>query len=116
MSKKYIDIDQLFKCETCFHHRNGQCNTWCESYESYRPDMSTLEVVDAEPIVYGEWLTTGDEQLDNIYSGYKCSVCGFIVCGHAGYYCSVCGAKMIGNSKWILDMLGEMNKEATQND
>jgi hypothetical protein len=73
--------------------------------------MSTLEVIDAEPIVYGEWLTTGDEQLDNIYSGYKCSVCGFIVCGHAGCYCSECGAKMIGNSKWILDMLGGMNKE-----
>lgn len=44
----------------------------------------------------GEWLDTGDEQLDKIYSGYKCSVCGFIICGHSGKYCSECGAKMKG--------------------
>ena len=44
----------------------------------------------------GEWIDTGDEQLDTIYSGYKCSVCGFIICGHSGKYCCECGAKMRG--------------------
>jgi hypothetical protein len=44
----------------------------------------------------GEWLDTGDRELDTIYSGYKCSVCGFIICGHSGKYCSECGAKMKG--------------------
>ena len=47
----------------------------------------------------GEWLDTGDEQLDKIYSGYKCSVCGFVICGHSGKYCSACGAKMKGGEK-----------------
>ena len=46
----------------------------------------------------GEWLDTGDEQLDKIYSSYKCSVCGFVVCGHSGKYCSECGAKMKGGT------------------
>jgi hypothetical protein len=44
----------------------------------------------------GEWLDTGDEELDKIYSGYKCSVCGFVICGHSGKYCPECGAKMKG--------------------
>ena len=45
-----------------------------------------------------ECLDTGDEQLDKIESGYKCSVCGFIICGHSGKYCSECGAKMKGGA------------------
>ena len=44
----------------------------------------------------GEWVDTGDFELDNIYSGWKCSLCGHIFCGNKTNYCSNCGAKMGG--------------------
>ena len=44
----------------------------------------------------GEWVDTGDFELDNIYSGWKCSLCGHIFCGNKTNYCSGCGAKMGG--------------------
>lgn len=47
----------------------------------------------------GEWIDTGDEQLDTIYSGYKCSACDFIICGYSGNYCPNCGAKMKGGAE-----------------
>lgn len=48
---KYINIDQLFKCETCRYHYYGGCDTWCDHGEAYRPAMSELKVVDAEEVV-----------------------------------------------------------------
>ena len=42
----YINIHDLFRCETCHHHKNGKCDTWCEVGESYRPAMSALPVHD----------------------------------------------------------------------
>jgi hypothetical protein len=56
-------------------------------------DAPAADVVEVR---HGAWLDTGDLELDTIYSGYKCSVCGFIICGHSGNYCSECGAKMDG--------------------
>lgn len=47
----------------------------------------------------GEWVDTGDFELDNIYSGWKCSLCGHIFCGHKTNYCSNCGAKMKGGAE-----------------
>lgn len=44
----------------------------------------------------GEWIDTGDFELDNIYSGWKCSLCGHIFCGNKTNFCSNCGAKMKG--------------------
>ena len=44
----------------------------------------------------GEWIDTGDFELDNIYSGWKCSLCGHIFCGCKTNFCSNCGAKMKG--------------------
>ena len=44
----------------------------------------------------GEWVDTGNFELDNIYSGWKCSLCGHIFCGNKTNYCSKCGAKMGG--------------------
>lgn len=58
--------------------------------------VDQLPVSDVQEVKHGKWLETGDEQLDLIYSGYKCSECGFIICGHSGNYCSECGAKMDG--------------------
>ena len=44
----------------------------------------------------GEWVDTGDFELDNIYSGWKCSLCGHTFCGTKTNYCAGCGAKMEG--------------------
>ena len=51
MNKKYIDINQLWKCETCFNHRSGKCNTWCDVGESYRPDISKFKITDVVEVV-----------------------------------------------------------------
>lgn len=47
--EKYVNVNSLWKCETCFHHQNGKCspNIWCESGESYRPSYNKLTIVDA---------------------------------------------------------------------
>ena len=42
----------------------------------------------------GEWIATGIFELDNIYSGWKCSVCGYIFCWNKTNYCPNCGARM----------------------
>ena len=55
-------------------------------------DHMTTE--DVQPVIHAKWIETGDEQLDNIYFGNKCSECGFIYCGDFFYYCPECGAKM----------------------
>lgn len=54
-------------------------------------DAPTIE---SESVRHGEWIDTGIEELDLIYSGYKCSYCGFILCGDHTKYCPGCGAKM----------------------
>lgn len=48
---KYINADQLFQCETCFHHQGGKCDAWCDHGEAYRPAMNKLKIVDAEEVV-----------------------------------------------------------------
>ena len=80
-----IDVNSLWKCETCYYHKNGKCDTWCESSESYRPAYSKLKVVEAVEVVHGEWTEL-----------YRCSICGrySLDCGRD--YCSNCGAKMDG--------------------
>jgi hypothetical protein len=32
---KYVNVNQLFNCETCRHHKEDGCNTLCENGESY---------------------------------------------------------------------------------
>ena len=46
----------------------------------------------------GEWIDTGDFELDNIYSGWKCSLCGYIFCGSKTNFCPECGARMKGGA------------------
>ena len=48
---KYIDVSQLYKCETCVHHTRCGCNTWCENGEAYRPAMSKLKIADVVEVV-----------------------------------------------------------------
>ena len=45
---RYIEVDSLWKCETCFYHQNGKCNTWCDCGEGYRPDYSKLTIIEGE--------------------------------------------------------------------
>lgn len=90
-----IDADALFKCDTCYHKQNGKCTTFCDSAESYRPDMSKLEIIEAEPVRHGYWIDKlGDGDL-------YCSECGAVLekhehINHNLYYCYHCGAKMDG--------------------
>lgn len=95
-----IDVNSLWNCETCYHHKNGKCDTWCESSESYRPAYSKLKVVKAVEVVHGEWVDdTG--QLDSVKQ-YKCSNCGKKPIVNMNWvtilsnYCPNCGAKMNG--------------------
>ena len=56
----------------------------------------TADVVEVR---HGEWVDTGILELDTIYGGWKCSVCGDIVCGSKPNYCGNCGAKMDGKGE-----------------
>lgn len=52
MENKYISIDQLWKCETCFYMgSNGKCRSDCDAVESYRPAYSKFEFADVAPVV-----------------------------------------------------------------
>ena len=48
---RYIEVDSLWKCETCFHYQNNKCNTYCDHGESYRPAYSKLTIIEGEIIV-----------------------------------------------------------------
>ena len=52
---EYIDIKQLWNCETCFHHQNGKCSpsVWCDHGESYRPAYDKLKKADVVEVVHG---------------------------------------------------------------
>lgn len=63
-----IDVETLFDCDTCYHNQNGKCNTSCDAGESYRPAMSKLEIIEAEPVRHGRWI----EKSTTI----ECSECG----------------------------------------
>lgn len=48
---KYIDTKYLFKCNTCTHCRNGRCNTYCEHFECYTPDLNLIPTADVVEVV-----------------------------------------------------------------
>ena len=98
MEKKYISVDQLWKCETCFYMgSNGKCRSDCDTVESYRPAYSKFKFADVAPVVHGEWI---EEKYPfcNV-----CPHCGVVIdrtCikmqSGALNYCPNCGAKMDG--------------------
>lgn len=47
----YIDTKYLGQCETCRHHRSGQCDTWCDCGECYQPDMTKIPTADVVEVV-----------------------------------------------------------------
>ena len=86
---RYIEIDALWKCETCFHHQNGKCNTWCECGEAYRPAYSKLAIIEGEIVTHGRWMPCGFGR------EIMCSVCRCELNDGWEYrYCPDCGAKM----------------------
>ena len=48
---KYIDTNYLFKCPTCRHFDGDECDTFCDSYECYSPDMSKIPTADVVEVV-----------------------------------------------------------------
>lgn len=90
----YINVDQLFRCETCYHHVNGKCNTFCDIGESYRPAFSKLKVIDnVQEVKYAHWVLTPLKKHPNEFS-IKCSLCGESVLAMYNY-CHGCGATII---------------------
>ena len=62
--------------------------------------MAQIEpAADVVEVKHGKWTETGDNTLDNLYCGWKCSKCGFAICGDRYNYCPNCGAKMDGERK-----------------
>ena len=65
----FIKLEDLFKCETCFHsdYHTSVCKpttVWCESGEAYRPAVSRLTKITEKEIVEG----TLNKLLDRIES------------------------------------------------
>lgn len=48
---RYIDADYLFKCFSCRHFDGDECDTFCDSYECYSPDMSKIPTADVVEVV-----------------------------------------------------------------
>lgn len=87
---KYIKIDSLWKCDTCFYYQNNKCNTWCECGESYRPAFNKLDVIEGEIVKTAHWIISSDG-----YYPY-CSNCkNEPDCRRMTKYCPECGAKMV---------------------
>lgn len=85
-----IDANTMWRCETCFYQNEWGCtHGYCDHGENYRPAMSKLKVVDAEPVVHGRW----EINCDGYYP--YCSVCQNEPPGREmSKYCPCCGAKM----------------------
>ena len=86
----YIDTKYLFECETCRHHLNGKCNTWCDHGEEYIPVMTKIPTADVEEVKHGEWI----EEEHGMF--YSCSNCGYLIEYQFTNYCPNCGAKKDG--------------------
>lgn len=101
---EYIEVDQMWKCETCFHHWSGECTLGifgCDHGESYRPAYNKLKKADVVPVVHGRWEIKTDD--------YDCEYAKCSVCGEEFYdanedtiditfnYCPNCGARMDGD-------------------
>lgn len=90
--KKYIELDCLWTCETCFHHKGGKCSpsVWCDCGESYRPSYSELTIIEGNVVPDAHWLINPDG-----YYPY-CSNCkSEPKNGVMTKHCPECGAKMV---------------------
>ena len=96
----YIESEALLKSleskRLIFEESTPVDEAIAEQVSVFVEAIEEAPTADMVEVRHGKWIDTGDRELDTIYSGYKCSVCGFIICGHSGKYCSDCGAKMDG--------------------
>lgn len=101
---RLIDMDSLWQCETCFHHKSYGCDTWCDAGEAYRPSASKLKVIDPESLrKKGEWITVSfwktrkGHHVQLVFK--KCSLCNIRVKARLNNnFCPSCGADMRGNA------------------
>ena len=99
---EYVNIAQLWNCETCFHNRGGVigCITDCDHGESYRPARSKLKIADVAPVVHVRW----EHDSVGFDDFWRCSACRedwfFEYDPEAENtrvnYCPNCGARMDG--------------------
>ena len=100
----YIDTKHLGKCETCRHHRSGECNTFCDCGEEYSPDMLKIPTEDVVEVKHGHWKQTEEPLGWQDVTCAECSACGetwviegdFTIEDYIEFwkYCPCCGAKM----------------------
>ena len=92
---EYIDVNQLWKCETCFWHIDGKCSplVWCEIGESYRPNYHKFQLADVEPVIHATWEKIAPHKIvcshckeEPVYANLE----GYILTKR----CPNCGAKM----------------------
>lgn len=88
---EYIEIEQLWKCETCYYNDKYGCTLGlgCDHGESYRPVYSKLKRADVEPVRHGRWLP----QILLGRGVWDCSECKTLGSPH-WKRCPVCEAKM----------------------
>ena len=95
----YIDTKYLGQCETCRHHSNSGCNTYCDHGEEYSPNLSKIPTADVVEVKRGKWEKRTFIVFDNeIKDSYHCSECN-TTWDTATNYCPNCGAKMDGGKK-----------------
>ena len=89
--KKYVELDDLWTCETCFHHLKGKCSfaVCCDCGENYRLAYNKLTIVEGEIIPIAHWEICSDG-----YYPY-CSNCKYEPKnGEMTKHCPNCGAEM----------------------
>lgn len=83
----YINTEYLFKCETCRHCVGDiRCNTFCDSGESYSPNMNKIPAADVVPMEEVERLK---RQLEP-FKEKQCFTCKHYDIGHDHVPCCYC--------------------------
>ena len=93
---RLIDADELFYDDITDKHGNIYMVV-------HAPQIDNAPIVEAKPVVHGEWIEDRVETGDPFGNGYylidmlRCSVCGaFFDVSETRNFCSECGADMRG--------------------
>ena len=100
---EYIEREALLKHLgvrwKVLREENGWLDQYAGGFGDAVDEVEYFDTADVVEVRHGEWVDTGILELDTIYGGWKCSVCGDIVCGSKPNYCGNCGAKMDGKGE-----------------
>lgn len=88
---RYVDIECDAVTEVLYRRA-------FKSREDIKEFLDNIPTVDVVKVKHGEWVKPECETLYRLYSGNKCSECGFVYCGDKTPYCPNCGAKMDGGN------------------